>query len=134
MGGMPEAAKLCSTTRDLVHTVEQVSQSRGAPIISLHLIEVPEDRDEVQADGRVGITKDSATQQIQDKGSSHLIKSPAELWFVSREMVSQCIHIELSIALPSRNHPKHPGNVLILSITEYRINPTVPEYPLTSTR
>ena len=134
MSGMPKAAKLCSTMRNLVHTVEQVSQSGGAPIISPHLIEVPEDRDEVQADGRVGITKDSATQQVQDKGSSHLVKSPVELWPVSRQMSSQCIYIELPVALPPRDYPKHPGNVLVLSVAGYRINPTVPEDPLTSTR
>ena len=116
MSGMPEAAKLCSTTRDLVHTEEQVSQSRGAPIISPHLIEVPEDRDEMQADGRISITKECNTQQVQDEGSSHLIKSPLELWPVGRQMSSQCINLELSKALPSRNHPKHPGNVLVLGV------------------
>ena len=77
---MPEAAELRSTTRDLIHTEEQVCQSRGALIISPHLIKIPEDRDEVQVDGRVGITKDSATQQVQNKGSGHLIKPPIELW------------------------------------------------------
>ena len=81
---MPKAAELGSTTRNLVHTEEQVCQRRGAPIISPHLIKVPEDRDKMQADSRVGITKDSATQQIQDKGSGHLIKSPIELWPVVR--------------------------------------------------
>ena len=134
MSSMPEATELCSTTGNLVHAEEQVCQSKGAPIISPHLVKIPEDRDEVQADGRVGITKDSATQQIQDKGSSHLIKSPVELWPVGREMSSQCIHIELPIALPPRNYPKHPRNVLILSVAEYRINLTIPENPPAGTR
>ena len=134
MSGMPEAAELRSTTRDLVHIEEQVCQSRGAPVIPPHLIKVPENRDEVQADGRVGITKDSATQQVQDKGSSLLIESPVKLWPVSRQMSSQCIYIELPVALPPRNYPKHPRNVLILSIAGYRINPTIPEDPLTGTR
>ena len=104
MSGMPEAVKLCSTTRDLVHTEEQVCQSRGAPIISPHLIKIPEDRDEMQADSGVGIIEDSATQQIQDKGLSHLIKSLVELWTVGQQMSSQCIHIELLIALPPGNY------------------------------
>ena len=134
MSGILEDAELRSTTRDLVHTEEQVCQSRGAPIIPPHLVKVPENRDEVQADGRVGIIKDSATWQVQDKGSSHLVKSPVELWPVSRQMSSQCIYIELPVALPPRDYPKHPGNVLVLSVAGYRINPTVPEDPLTSTR
>ena len=79
MSSMPEAAKLCSTSRNLVHVEEQVCQSRGAPIIPPHLIKIPEDRDEMQTDSRVGIAEDSATQQIKDKGSSHLIKSPVKL-------------------------------------------------------
>ena len=114
MSGMPKAAKLCSTMRNLVHAVEQVGQSRGAPVISPHLVKVPEDRDKVQTDGRISITKECTTQQVQDEGSSHLIKLPLELWPVGRQMSSQGIHIELSKALPSGNHPEHPGNVLVL--------------------